>query len=106
MEYETAGDPVTGSKWTRKTTEKIAGRTSRDTAEFAVDTIRTWWLKVAFCDRLGLKLRLCHYPPDASKWNPIVESIPRESRMELLHSSLRNVKLFLRGPLSHSGSMK
>ena len=24
MEYETAGDPITGLKWTRKTTEKIA----------------------------------------------------------------------------------
>ena len=24
MEYETAGDPITGLKWTRRTTEKIA----------------------------------------------------------------------------------
>ena len=24
MEYETAGDPITGLKWTRKTTKKIA----------------------------------------------------------------------------------
>ncbi len=24
MEYETAGDPISGLKWTRKTTEKIA----------------------------------------------------------------------------------
>jgi len=24
MEFETAGDPMTGLKWTRKTTEKIA----------------------------------------------------------------------------------
>ena len=24
MEYETAGDPMTGLKWTRRTTEKIA----------------------------------------------------------------------------------
>lgn len=23
------------------------------------------------CDRLGLKVRVCHYPPGASKWNPI-----------------------------------
>jgi hypothetical protein len=79
--------------------------TSRDTAEFAVDAIRTWWLQagrihypeaeelliladcggsnsyrirlwkyqlqVAFCDRVGLKVRVCHYPPGASKWNPI-----------------------------------
>jgi len=79
--------------------------TSRDTAEFAVDSIRTWWLKegryqypnadeililadgggsnsyrtalwkhrlqTAFCDKTGLKVRVCHYPPGASKWNPI-----------------------------------
>ena len=24
MKYETAGDPISGLKWTRKTTEKIA----------------------------------------------------------------------------------
>jgi len=79
--------------------------TSRDTGEFAVDAIRSWWLKagqhhypqaeeililadcgggnssrtrlwkyqlqVAFCDKVGLKVRVCHYPPGASKWNPI-----------------------------------
>lgn len=79
--------------------------TSRDTAEFAVDSIRRWWLKegrrhypdaeeililadcggsnsyrtrlwkyqlqVAFCDRVGVKIRVCHYPPGTSKWNPV-----------------------------------
>ena len=79
--------------------------TSHDTAEFAVDCIRTWWLQdgrhhysdpdellmladcggsnsyrtalwkhrlqVAFCDKTGVKVRVCHYPPGASKWNPI-----------------------------------
>jgi hypothetical protein len=78
---------------------------SRDTGQFAVEAIRTWWLKsgqniypqaeevlvladgggsnghrirlwkhqlqTAFCDRVGLKVRVCHYPPGASKWNPI-----------------------------------
>ena len=79
--------------------------TSRDTAQFAVDAIRLWWMKagrlhystadeililadcggsngyrlrlwkhqlqVAFCNRLGLKVRICHYPPGTSKSNPI-----------------------------------
>ncbi len=79
--------------------------TSCDTSEFAVDSIRKWWLQVGapaypqaeeillladcggsnsyrnrlwkqqlqegLCDRLGLKIRVCHYPPGASKWNPI-----------------------------------
>jgi len=30
MEHDTAGDPITGLKWTRKTTEKIAGELKRN----------------------------------------------------------------------------
>ena len=78
--------------------------TSRDTSEFAVDSIRTWWLQAgsshyqnadslliladcggsngyrtrlwkyklhAFCNRFGLQIKVCHYPPGSSKWNPI-----------------------------------
>ncbi|MBM3149197.1 MAG: ISAzo13 family transposase [Chloroflexi bacterium] len=79
--------------------------TSRDTAEFAVASIRTWWqmmglenypdadhlliladcggsngyrtrlwkhqLQVAFADPFKLHVKVCHYPPGASKWNPI-----------------------------------
>ena len=79
--------------------------TSRDTSQFAVDSIRTWWLKagsshypdadrlliladcggsngyrtrlwkhqlqVAFCNRFSLEVKVCHYPPGSSKWNPI-----------------------------------
>ena len=79
--------------------------TSRDTSQFAVDSIRTWWLKsgsahypdadrlliladcggsngyrtrlwkhqlqVAFCNRFSLEIKVCHYPPGSSKWNPI-----------------------------------
>jgi len=79
--------------------------TSRDTSEFAVDSIGTWWLKagsaqypnadrlliladcggsngyrtrlwkhqlqVAFCNRFNIKVKVCHYPPGSSKWNPI-----------------------------------
>jgi hypothetical protein len=79
--------------------------TSRDTSEFAVDSIRRWWLQagsnhyphadrlliladcggsngyrtrlwkhqlhIAFCNRFGLHVKVCHYPPGSSKWNPI-----------------------------------
>ena len=78
---------------------------SKDTSEFAVDSLRWWWahigraaypqadeilvladgggsnsyrtrlwkhqLQKRFCNPLGMKVRLCHYPPGASKWNPI-----------------------------------
>lgn len=35
--------------------------------------IRLWkqQLKDAFCDRFGLQVKVCHYPPGSSKWNPI-----------------------------------
>ena len=79
--------------------------TSRDTSQFAVESIGMWWLKaglshyphadrllivadcggsngyrtrlwkyqlqLAFCDRFKLEVKVCHYPPGSSKWNPI-----------------------------------
>jgi hypothetical protein len=79
--------------------------TSHDTPAFAVDSVETWWesegkkrfpnadqlliladsggsnssrsrvwkyrLQRNLCDRHGLTVRICHYPPGASKWNPI-----------------------------------
>jgi hypothetical protein len=79
--------------------------TTRDTSEFAVDSIRTWWLQAgsthypnadrlliladcggsngyrtrlwkrqlhaAFCNCFGIQVKVCHYPPGSSKWNPI-----------------------------------
>ena len=28
-------------------------------------------LQVAFCNRFSLEIKVCHYPPGSSKWNPI-----------------------------------
>jgi hypothetical protein len=78
---------------------------SRDTPEFAVDCVVTWWrsegrqrhhnaeqlailadgggsnaansrafkygLQTHLCNRFGLTVTVAHYPPGASKWNPI-----------------------------------
>lgn len=35
--------------------------------------IRLWkyQLQIALCDRFGIEVKVCHYPPGASKWNPI-----------------------------------
>lgn len=77
---------------------------SSDTPEFAVESIENWWLKQGIqqyskkellilvdaggsngyrchmwkikiqeilCNRHNLKVTVCHYPPGASKWNPI-----------------------------------
>ena len=79
--------------------------TSHDTPAFAVTALAKWWsgagrrrypqtkrlliladcggsngsrtrawkyeLQTRFCDRFGLTLSVCHYPPGTSKWNPI-----------------------------------
>ncbi len=78
--------------------------TSRDTSEFACDSIEHWWEhygKVfypdadsilmlmdgggsnssrhyifkqdlqALVDKIGIEIRIAHYPPHTSKWNPI-----------------------------------
>ena len=78
--------------------------TSRDTSEFACDSIRQWWENYgklyypfatsilmlmdgggsnssrhyifkqdlqALADEIGIEIRIAHYPPYTSKWNPI-----------------------------------
>ncbi len=78
--------------------------TSRDTTEFACDSIRYWWYNYgqfdytdatsllipcdgggsnssryyifkedlqALADEIGIEIRIAHYPPYCSKWNPI-----------------------------------
>jgi hypothetical protein len=75
-----------------------------DTAEFAVSSIRSWWLRMGknlypqarellitadaggsnsyrarlwkrelqkFADETGLTVKVCHFPPETSKWNKI-----------------------------------
>jgi hypothetical protein len=78
---------------------------SRETPEFVVDCVVTWWrlegrarypkskqililadcgggngcrcrvwrvrLQEKLCDKLGVSVTVCHYPPGSSKWNPI-----------------------------------
>jgi hypothetical protein len=82
--------------------------TSRDTSEFACDSIRLWWNNYglllypyatsilmlmdgggsnssrhyifkqdlqALADELGIDIRIAHYPPHTSKWNPIEHKV-------------------------------
>jgi len=39
MEYETAGDPISGTLWTRKTREKIAEELSKVNIEIGKTTV-------------------------------------------------------------------
>ncbi|MBL0716973.1 MAG: ISAzo13 family transposase [Desulfosarcina sp.] len=78
--------------------------TSKDTSEFACDSIKIWWTTVGCClypnansililadgggsnssrhyifkedlqklvDEIGIEIRMAHYPPYTSKWNPV-----------------------------------
>ena len=79
--------------------------TSRETPDFAVDCLVSWWLlegkknyplskrlliladggggnasnsrvwkarlQSSFCDRFGIAITVCHFPPGTSKWNPV-----------------------------------
>lgn len=84
--------------------EKTSSFLSADTPEFAVEAIESWWLtkgikrystnkllilvdgggsnghrchmwkikiQEILCNKHNLKVTVCHYPPGASKWNPI-----------------------------------
>jgi hypothetical protein len=89
----------------RRNTGMMVIGTSKETPEFAVDAIATWWrtegrkhypnanelliladsggansprckvwkcdLQTKLCNTYGLRVTVCHYPPGASKWNPI-----------------------------------
>ena len=39
MKYDTAGDPMTGIKWTRRTTEKIAQQLKRLDLQISAGTV-------------------------------------------------------------------
>jgi len=59
MEYETAGDPITGLKWTRKTTEKIAN----ELKSFGISVGRTTG-NISKSSGIGIRRRpsffICH----------------------------------------------
>lgn len=54
MEHETAGDPITGLKWTRRTTEKIAGRLQEIGIDISPNTV------ARLLRKLGYSLRVNH----------------------------------------------
>lgn len=78
--------------------------TSKDTSEFACDTIKTWWYRIGrkqyrdadsililadsggsnsarhyifkedlqdLVNKIGVEIRIAHFPPYTSKWNPV-----------------------------------
>lgn len=55
MKHETAGDPVSGCKWTRKTTAKIAKELKRAGIEVSANTVGRLLRKMKFSLRMNLK---------------------------------------------------
>jgi len=55
MEYDTAGDPVSGCKWTRKTTGKIAVELKRAGIRVSANTVGRLLKKMDFSLRMNLK---------------------------------------------------
>lgn len=55
MQYDTAGDPVSGCNWTRKTTGKIASQLKRAGIQVSANTIGRLLKKMDFSLRMNLK---------------------------------------------------
>ena len=55
MEHDTAGDPITGLKWTRKTTEKIAGELRANGIDVCANTVGKLLKKLDFSLRVNHK---------------------------------------------------
>jgi len=55
MKYETAGDPVSGCKWTRKTTGKIAKQLKRVGIQVSANTVGRLLKKMDFSLRVNIK---------------------------------------------------
>jgi hypothetical protein len=55
MEKETAGDPISGVKWTRKTTEKIAGQLKLSGIAVSRNTVGRLLRQMKYCLRTNRK---------------------------------------------------
>jgi arginine repressor len=56
MEHETAGDPITGLKWTRRTTEKIARELAHlGGIEVSANTVGRILKELGYCLRVNHK---------------------------------------------------
>jgi hypothetical protein len=64
MKHETAGDPITGIKWTRKTTEKIAQELASNGVQVCANTVGR------LLKQMGFSLRVNHKKIESGNKNP------------------------------------
>jgi hypothetical protein len=67
MEYETAGDPISGLKWTRKTTKKISVALKRVDIHVSRNTVGRLLKQMDFRLRVNHKKRSTVYAPERDK---------------------------------------
>lgn len=63
-------------------------------------------LQRAVCDRFGLAVTVCHYPPGCSKWNPIERRLFSQISMNWEGKPLRSLDLmlgYIRGTTTTTG---
>jgi hypothetical protein len=59
---------------------------------------RAWKLNVQekLCNRFGLEVTVCHYPPGCSKWNPVEHRLFSEISKNWVGKPLRTLEIMLR----------
>ena len=69
---------------------------------------RAWKYRLqrAVCERFGLAVTVCHYPPGCSKWNPIERRLFSHISMNWADKPLRSLDLmlgYIRGTTTTTG---
>jgi hypothetical protein len=65
-----------------------------------------WKLQELFCDRFGVKVTVCHYPPGCSKYNPVEYKLFSQISVNWAGKPLRSLELmlgYIRGTTTNTG---
>jgi hypothetical protein len=63
-------------------------------------------LQRTLCDKLGLTVTVCHYPPGCSKWNPIERRLFSQISINWSGVPLRSLEImlgYIRGTTTRTG---
>ena len=106
MEHETAGDPISGLKWTRKTTEKIAFELKRLGIEISSNTVGRLLKELGYSLRVNHK-KLSHGsgPQRDEQFQYIGEMRDRFSKRGLPIISVDTKKKELVGTFKNNGTV-
>lgn len=77
MEYDTAGDPITGLKWSRKTTAKIAAELERVGIQVSATTVRRLLDQMDYSLRVNHKTLATDSSPDRDRQFDYIRQVRR-----------------------------